>query len=126
MQRRRWVRSCFIVGLLLAGTACYGYRTTTLPRADAADRTLGSFARITTENGVVIPLANAKVEGDSVIGYSEISRERVAIAVSAVQKVETWSGSAGKSAAAAGVGGGVFLLAMLGLAALLLSVLVIE
>ncbi|HEX4931587.1 MAG TPA: hypothetical protein VFV33_00325 [Gemmatimonadaceae bacterium] len=105
------------VAALLLTAACYGYRPGTLPRADAPDRSLGPYSRVTLTSGAVHRLANATVEGDSVIGYDEFSRARVAVAVRDVQLVEVWTGSSRKSFAA--IAGTVLLVSAVALTALL-------
>jgi len=66
----------------------------------AADST--KAARLTLASGAVIELSTARVVGDSVVGTSRATGQRVAFAVSDVQSVAQEKVSAGRTALAAG------------------------
>lgn len=108
-----------ILGVMMWGASgCQAYRRTSVPAVGGPERSLGERVRITTDSGVVYELANAKVQGDSVVGAAQSSGERTAIAVSHIRKVEEWSTSGWRTTGL--IGGVVVVMAAVVLVGLIL------
>lgn len=90
---RRVVRGLSAFALVASAASCYVWRVESVPASGADNRSLGEQVRITTDSGVVYELADARVQGDSVVGAAQSSGQRTAIAVSHIRKVERWSAS---------------------------------
>lgn len=90
---RRVGRWLSVFALVAVAESCYAWRVESVPASGTEHRSLGELVRITTDSGFVYELANASVQGDSVVGAAPTSGQRTAIAVSHIKKVEEWSTS---------------------------------
>ena len=87
----RFRRSAALVGLFaLATSGCYQWDGARVPGPGGAQR-MTNPARVTLADGSVVVLHDAIVSNDSIVGYAGDrpgERERTAVAVSQVRKVE--------------------------------------
>jgi hypothetical protein len=93
---QRHLRFALIVVLVTSVSGCVGYtaRPAPLPTPERRAASTSGTVRVTLSDGARYTLNDAYVQGDSLIGFTrEPPSRRVAVAISAVKKLESYGTS---------------------------------
>ncbi len=94
----RGIRAAAVgIVICVASSACYSYHTSNLAPVDFPQGSLGTKSRITLRDGRVHTMVRGAISGDSVIGNADGTNARLALAVSDVKSIDTWTYNRGRT-----------------------------